>query len=447
MKHIKTHQFNDSETLAVISLYPHRGETYTTGVSGIASFAKNIVRHLDRKILVIAQQDTYSPSFYTEDKALVVRSYISNTYSMWIRIIRTLLRFPKISKVLMQFDFALYGGVLQSMLVVPFLLILKLLRYQTHIVLHTVVNDVHDLSGHVGLGKGWIDEIKAQVYNGIFHTFYRIVGVLTAQTIVIDESLVPIVKRYISNEKVICIPHGVDIDMPTVTKEHAREELGYAKDEHVVMYFGFVNWFKGADFFVDAFSQTKHIYGKKARFVIAGGESATLNDKAYYQKYFQEVVDKVSESKSITMTGFVPQDKINLYFAAADLIVFPYRTLMCASGVMSLTLMYEKPFIISKRLDGMLHSHDFADAMKMAGLEVEDISFAMTPKSCQTLTEQVLKNGRKQKLQKVATLLKEARCWQKNSLKYDQAIFAPVQYVTQSSTQDIIRPALEYVTS
>ena len=87
------------------------------------------------------------------------------------------------------------------------------------------------------------------------------------------------------------------------------------------------------------------------------------------------------------------QDQIANYFAAADLVVLPYRAFMCASGVMSLVFSYTKPFIISEQLTPMLASSDFQQALDKTGLKAKDISFTLDNKSLLAVTEKVLENG------------------------------------------------------
>ncbi|OGF99539.1 hypothetical protein A2Y99_03895 [Candidatus Gottesmanbacteria bacterium RBG_13_37_7] len=190
-----------------------------------------------------------------------------------------------------------------------------------------------------------------------------------------------------------------------------------------MIFFGFVNWFKGADFFVDAYSNIEKILGKKVRFIIAGGKSPTMQDKLFYHKYFASVLEKIYASKNVSITGYVPQEKIGTYFSAADLVVLPYRNFMTASGVFSLVFSYKKPFIVSSEIGEIFDETDFKKAFESAGLKKENVIFSLNKKSCLTVTENVLKDGLKPKMKNVAQIIRRERNYKNTALLYEKLIF------------------------
>jgi glycosyltransferase involved in cell wall biosynthesis len=432
MKHY-INQFNKSDTLGVISLYPKKGELYSTGTSGIASFTKNTVAHIENRSVIFAEY-IKSPVEYREGDSLVNRCFKKNSPLLWLDLIKALKKYPEVKTLLIQFDFALYGDILTSCLFLPFLGILKLFGYKTTVQIHSVVNNVFKLYGHIGLSNDVIGKIKGSILNVIFKSFYIALGLFSTQIVVSEETLKHKLSTFIPHNKVAVIPHGVDTDLTPMNKAEARKALGISDDEHVVMFFGFVNWFKGADLFVKAYKNTSHLLGKKARFIIAGGESATLKNKAYYKEYFADTVYSIEESKSVNMTGFVPQEKIQQYFSAADLVVFPYRYFMSASGVLSLVFSYKKPFIISSELSQMFTSEDMSTALETVGLDKKDITFNLNTKSCLEVTEKVLRNGLKQKMIDMASYLRVTRSWKKIGAQYQEKIFSPTYMLDTTSS-------------
>jgi hypothetical protein len=101
---------------------------------------------------------------------------------MWVQITKELSQFNLIQNILIQFDFALYGSILTSGLIIPFLTYLKLSRYSTSFVMHSVIEDILKLHGHVGLNLNKkIDFIKAKLFNFIFHSFYTLVGFISPE--------------------------------------------------------------------------------------------------------------------------------------------------------------------------------------------------------------------------------------------------------------------------
>lgn len=414
-------KYNTEESVFMISPYPKKGEVYSTGTSGIASFAKNTALHLPTSVIVLANYET-RPTAYEEKNTLVVRSFKKNTLGLWFNLIKTMLRFPKVKTVLIQFDFALYGDILTSSLTLPFLIILRFLGYKVHVVAHSIVLDVFELTGHLGLANKVFDAIKGHILNIIFRLFYIVLGHTVNNVIILEELLKYRLSKYINKEKIISIPIGVDEDLTSISKKDARQKLGLAQDEQLVIFFGFINWFKGADFFVEAYKQTNKILGKKTRFIVAGGKSATLDEKPYYQTYFNKLLEEIDQSQNIQISGRIPQDKIHLYFSAADLVVFPYRYFLSASAVLSLVFSYQKPFIISHKLKDMFSSNDFISAFADVGLSKHDITFALNRVSCLNITKKVLKNGLKKKLIHLSAVMKNQRSWTKMGYLYHEAL-------------------------
>lgn len=417
-------KYNNNESLLVVSSYPEKGQVYSAQVGGIASFCKNTLTHLPRQAVVVCEYFD-KPQVYEEDNVLVLRVFKKNSPLMWLEILNVLAKFNLTKNILLQFDFALYGGLMTSGFFVPFLLFLKILGFNTNVVIHSIVTDVFELAGHLGIKDTFFDQIKGFLFNKIFRLFYFSLGILANKIITTEEALKNKLKKYIGNGKLISISHGVDTSLKPRDKNLARKKLKISEKEKVVLFFGFVNWFKGADIFVDTYHQTTRFLGKRARFIVAGGQSATLKDQKHYQKYFKKVLEKIDSSKKIVITGFVPQEKISLYFSSADLVVFPYRTFFSASGPMSFVFSYQKPFIVSNNLAEMFASTDFEKALKEADLTKEEISFALNKHALLQKTDQVLRNGVKIKMLKLTQIMREKRDWQKTALLYENALFAP----------------------
>lgn len=407
--------------IAMVSLYPKHGELYSEGTTGVASYAKNTVAHMSQQVLVVADYQT-RPESYIEKNAHILRCFKRNTYFMWREMYRHIIMYPQIKDVIIQFDPALYGSIFLSGLIIPFLALFKRKRIRTYVVNHSVVTDVRRLKGHVGIGNSIFDVVKSAVYNLLFHLFYTLLGVVAHKIIVLEEPLKTKLETYVPTQKVIAIPHAVDTKLVPHTKTWARKKLGLPENDYVVLFFGFVNWFKGADIFASHFADTKKLLGRRVRFIMAGGESATLKEKEYYKAYFKSVAKHTEASKSVELTGYVPQKKISQYFSAADLVIFPYREFMCASGVLSLTFSYKKPFIISRELEPMLQSSEFASAIKEMRLKSSEITFELNKKAMIKTTEKVLKNGLKKKLITVSKLMREQRSFEKNVVIYEELL-------------------------
>jgi glycosyltransferase involved in cell wall biosynthesis len=414
-------QFDTPDTLLVVSPYPKKGETYSAGASGIASYTKNLVINMDRPVVVLADYAT-KPTTYREKNTLVTRCF-QHDLKLWNNVFKIITQFKKAKQVLIQFDFSLYGSVTTSSLIVPFIALLKLKGYEVTITLHSVVTDVNGISGHLGLTNSFAHKMKAKVMNRIFRTFYKTVGALCDNVVILEQALRQRLEKQVPGKKITVVSHPVDSSLKPIAKSVARKKLGIGEDEQVVLFFGYVNWFKGADFFAKAFAKKSKILGKQARFVIAGGESITLKDQHYYQEYFKSTTQTINTSTAVEITGYVPQEKIPYYFSAADLVVFPYRYFMCASGVLSLVFSYHTPFVVSTAMTDMFKSPDFKKALKSSNLSTKDLVFSLTEKSLNTIVDGVLKNGRKKKLMTMGDSMRSARTYPAAAKQYERVIF------------------------
>jgi glycosyltransferase involved in cell wall biosynthesis len=415
--------YNQADTVAVISPYPKQGEVYSKGITGVASYSKNVVTHLPHKVLVLADHLAGQKSFYQEDSALVLRVWQDRSPRMWKQMWHSLQEFPQVKKVLIHFDFSMYGSIFTTGLLLPFLLLLKCAGYQSTVVAHHVILDVKKLSGHLGLGNGLTDKVKALIYTFIFRLFYYFLGKVTTQIIVLEDILQQKLKKVVNKNKIVTIPHAVDNSLKRLAKKDARQQLGFKKNEQVVLFFGFVNWFKGADFFVKSFAQVNKLLDKPARFVLAGGKSPTMAGKGYYENYFREIMSTIKASQKVEITGYVPQEKIAQYFAAADLIVFPYRDLMCASGVLSLAFSYHKPFLVSEELASIFTEKEVKKALRQVGLHKSDLVFRLTAVDLMNQTTNVLADGIKAKTIVFTKQMSEQKSFKKTAILYDAALF------------------------
>lgn len=414
--------FDTPDTLLVVSLYPKKGETYSAGTTGVASYTKNLVTNMNRPVIVLADI-LRKPTKYIEHNTLVNRCFTPNQPVMWRQIFKAIRQFKHPKRVLIQFDFSMYGNMVTSGLVLLLLSILKLYGYRVSVVSHHVVTDAHRLTGQLGLTNSFLDSLKATGYSYFFKLFYVLLGLASHQVIVLEETLKHAITGLVSKQKVVAIPHAIDTNLKVMSKTKARRQLGIPIDQQVVMFFGFANWFKGADLFAEFFQDTHRLLGKETRFIIAGGESATLKKQPYYWQFFEHLLNTVYHSKAVSITGYVPQHQIKAYFAAADLVVFPYRYYMCASGVLSLVFSYTKPFIISKELASMFSSRDLSQAFANNQLNPLDIQFELNKRDALRATKKVLSNGLKKKLQQVGSTMKRERSFAKNATLYEQALF------------------------
>ena len=143
--------------------------------------------------------------------------------------------------------------------------------------------------------------------------------------------------------KISVIPHGVMTALPetAMTVSQARERLGLGPEERVLLFFGSIVRYKGLDHLVEAIAALRD-EGKKYRMVI-GGEIKGGPD---YWNAVQDQIDAsgLRDQTRIDVGGYIPDEEVETYFKAADVLVLPYRDIF-QSGVLFLAYRFGLPVI------------------------------------------------------------------------------------------------------
>lgn len=250
----------------------------------------------------------------------------------------------QIDMIHIQHEYAQFGRSL-SVLLFPLLVgLLRFLHKPIVITLHGVIgkNEVTNSFS----GQHFIKGLRPCIRYG-FSFVNKCIGHLANCLIVHEEHLKKIlIEDYnVARKKIEVIPHGVEIRKDIVGKEAASQALG-VEGRRMLLFFGYLAGYKGLDILIKAFQ-----FLQKDQYVlfIAGGEPHHLADNPLYVKYLAHMKQTAQRiSKHIIFTGFVPEEKIAVYFSAADLVIFPYPEMHAFSGPFCFVLSYKCPFLVSK---------------------------------------------------------------------------------------------------
>lgn len=141
---------------------------------------------------------------------------------------------------------------------------------------------------------------------------------------------------------VITSPHPVyDFGAPgrpRKSRAEARVALGLPADVRLVLFFGFIKPYKGVVHLIDAAPALRERYGDGLRILVVGdiyGER---------QPYLDRVAARgVGDVLSI-VDGFVPDETVEDYFLAADLVALPYVS-ATQSGIVQIAYNYDRPVV------------------------------------------------------------------------------------------------------
>jgi glycosyltransferase involved in cell wall biosynthesis len=145
------------------------------------------------------------------------------------------------------------------------------------------------------------------------------------------------------NRETLCRTYGIDeadvtvINHPIIqsvpkrglSADEAKDALGIDRDRDVLLSFGSIREYKGLDTLLEQMPAVVENH-EDALFVVAG---ACWDDWETYQR----IIDREGLAPHVrTDVGYVGDDDVELYFAANDVTVFPYRHFEAQSGVASL---------------------------------------------------------------------------------------------------------------
>ena len=138
------------------------------------------------------------------------------------------------------------------------------------------------------------------------------------------------------------VPHGNYTPFINIQydKEKSREQLGISNNSKVLLFFGMIKKEKGLEILLSALNGVIK-ENPDVLLLIAG--KPWENDFAAYQK----IIDQNNLSEYILLhSKFIQQEDVEHYYCVSDLVVLPYKKIY-QSGVLMMTLSYERPALVS----------------------------------------------------------------------------------------------------
>lgn len=185
--------------------------------------------------------------------------------------------------------------------------------------------------------------------------------------------------------------------------------LNIPQKQKVALLFGFLAHYKGTDIAI------KNVKKSGYHLLIAGGANKNHLQKKHYQLFLKKV--NTLQDKDVTITGFVDEKDIPLYFKAADVAIFPYRTFMSSSGPISIAAATKTPFAVSEKLSPFFTGKDIKESITKQGLNPNDL---------------ILNGNYKQTFEKIAKIknkiktfektVQKKRSWKNISKMYHEAL-------------------------
>ena len=169
---------------------------------------------------------------------------------------------------------------------------------------------------------------------------YRIVDHIIVHT---DKMKSELVTEFgIRESKISVIPHGVMSAVPESSLDGAgaRKLLKIGPDQRVLLFFGLITPYKGLENLVEALGQLRQ-EGKKLTLLVVG----RIKECPEYWEKVRGLIERLGLVNDVmTELKRVPDESVEIYFKAADVLVLPYRSIF-QSGVLFLTYRFGLPLI------------------------------------------------------------------------------------------------------
>lgn len=415
--------------LLVIASYPPKGEKHSRAIVGGAMYAKNTLqavmaaakkKQTKPHITVLAEAFHGKKETYTEDSIQVKRFWKRSSITAYTSLLQEIFSQHKDTKtVVIEFEFAMFGDRLSLLPLPLFLLILKLMGKRTIFVFHQVVDHIGDMGGHLNIKESGI---KTTLLNKILQFLYTSLLLLSDEVIVFEEVLRKRLARLGDSSKIRVIPFGTETFPHPPSPIDARRKLKLPENSFIVFVFGFIAWYKGSDWLVDTVAKDQGLKTNDITVILGGGGNPNHMNKPYYVSYIERVKEEAQKA-GITVTGFIPEEDLPLYFQAADLILLPYRTMMSSSGPLSLAFSFHKPLLLSEALAPVFATEDMAEALKEAGLTEDDVSFPLNDTFPSLLTAVATDTALQKKLTNLSRIIAHKRTWETIGDMYYDAFF------------------------
>ncbi|MFM7079986.1 MAG: glycosyltransferase, partial [Bacteroidota bacterium] len=135
-------------------------------------------------------------------------------------------------------------------------------------------------------------------------------------------------------------PHPVyDIFGSAMGRNEARQQLGIAKDDKLVLFFGFIRHYKGLDLLLRAMADER-IKTAGIKLVVAG---------EFYEdaKPYHALIEALHLKDRILLHDhYIPKELVKAYFGAADIVAQPYRT-ATQSGVTQIAYHFGRAMLVT----------------------------------------------------------------------------------------------------
>ena len=148
----------------------------------------------------------------------------------------------------------------------------------------------------------------------------------------------------VTEKAVTVIRHPTNNAFPDtqLTPADAKRRLGLREDERAVLFFGRIRPYKGIEHLLAAFKLLTENAQGNYRLIVAG--EPKKGSEAYLDEIQQTIKRECRQGQVIVRIQFIPDEEMELYLKAADVLVLPYKEIF-QSGVLFLAYSFGLPVV------------------------------------------------------------------------------------------------------
>ncbi len=143
-------------------------------------------------------------------------------------------------------------------------------------------------------------------------------------------------------DKISVIPYGINDAVPTtpLLPSEAKRRLGVGSSDRTMLFFGLIAPYKGLEYLLTALAGIL-AEDRSYRLLIAGKPKW---DNTYWLKLEKIIADARIGSRITQRIQFIPDEEVEVFFKAADVLVMPYTEIF-QSGILFLAYSFGLPVI------------------------------------------------------------------------------------------------------
>jgi len=147
----------------------------------------------------------------------------------------------------------------------------------------------------------------------------------------------------VEDERISVIPHGIMTPLHhPVGGAEARRKLNLSQESRVLLFFGSIRPNKGLEVLLEALNDIR-LHDPEALLIVAGAVPRGMS----FRKY-SDIIQKLNLSENVrTEISFIPDEDVDNFMAAADVVVLPYVKFEAQSGVLLRAYAHKKPVVVS----------------------------------------------------------------------------------------------------